>query len=99
MPKEHSFSTQTRSLEENTISGISERYKDLASINLIKSKNSCLANTFFFKPVSKTAQDKDIHTKNFKAKFGFFCSLCAERYQCFHFCFKIPEIPVSPEFI
>ena len=41
-----------RSLEEYTFSGISERYKNHPSINLIKSKNSCLANTFSFTPVS-----------------------------------------------
>ena len=52
MSNNQSFSTQTRSLEENTISGIIERYKDHPSINLIKSKNSCLANTFSFTPVS-----------------------------------------------
>ena len=52
MPNNQSFSTQTRSLEENTISGIIERYKDHPSINLIKSKNSSLANTFSFTPVS-----------------------------------------------
>ena len=51
MRSNQSFSTQTRSLEENTISGIIERYKYHPSINLIKSKNSCLANTFFFTPV------------------------------------------------
>ena len=28
MPNNQSFSTQTRSLEENTISGIIEKYKD-----------------------------------------------------------------------
>ena len=52
MPNNHNFSTQTRSLEENTISGIVERYKDHPSTNLIKSKDSCLANTFSFTPVS-----------------------------------------------
>ena len=55
---------------------IIERYKDHLSINLIKSKKSCLANTFSFTPVSieevkraiesldpkKAAQEKDIHT-------------------------------------
>ena len=51
MPNNQSFSTQTRSLEENTISGIIERYKDHPSINLIKSKNSCLSYTFSFTPV------------------------------------------------
>ena len=64
-----------RSLEGNIISEIIERYKDHPSINLIKSKNSCLANTFFFMPVSieevkrsiksvdpkRAAQEKDIH--------------------------------------
>ena len=39
MPNNQSFSTQTRSLEENTISGTIERYKDHSSINLIKSKS------------------------------------------------------------
>ena len=48
MPNNQSFSTQTRSLEENTISRIIERYKDYRSINPIKSKNSRLANTFSF---------------------------------------------------
>ena len=48
MPKNQSFSTQIRSLEENTILGIIERYKDHPSINLIKSKNSCLVNMFFY---------------------------------------------------
>ena len=76
IPNNQSFSTQTRSLEENTLSGIIKRYKDHPSINLIKSKNSCLANTFSFTPVSieelkraiesldpkKAAQEKDIHT-------------------------------------
>ena len=52
MPKNQNFSIQTRSLEENTISGIIERYKDHPSINLIKSKNSCLANSFSVTPVS-----------------------------------------------
>ena len=52
MPNNQIFSTQTRSLEENTISGIIERYKDHPRINLLKSKNSCLANTFSFTPVS-----------------------------------------------
>ena len=47
-----SFSTQPRSLEENTISRIIERYKDHPSINLIKSKKNCSANTFSFTPVS-----------------------------------------------
>ena len=51
MPNNQIFSTQTRSLEENTISGIIERYKDHPNINLIKSKNSCLANTFSFATV------------------------------------------------
>ena len=74
MSNNQSFSTQARSFEENTISRIIERYKDHPSINLIKSKNSCLANTFSFTPVSieevkraiesldskKAAQEKDI---------------------------------------
>ena len=77
MPNNQSFSTQTSSLEENTISGILERYKGHPSINLIKSKNSCLTDTFSFTPVSigevkrtiesldpkKAAQEKDINTK------------------------------------
>ena len=37
MPNNPSFSTQTRSLKENTISGIIERYKYNSSTNLIKS--------------------------------------------------------------
>ena len=49
MPNNQSFSTQTRSLEENHISEIIVRYKDHPSINLIKSKNSCLTNTFFLR--------------------------------------------------
>ena len=64
MPNKQSFSTQKRSLEEGTISGIVERYEDHPSTNLIKSKNNSFASTFFFKPVSKA-----IH---FKAKFEFF---------------------------
>ena len=52
MPNNKSFSTQTRSIEENAISGIIERYKDHPNINLFKSKNSCLAYTFSFTPVS-----------------------------------------------
>ena len=52
MPNNQSLSTQTHSLEENTISGITERYKDHPSINLIKCKSNCLANTFPFMPVS-----------------------------------------------
>ena len=51
MRSNQSFSTQTRSLEENTISGIIERYKYHPSINLIKSRNSRLANTFCFTPI------------------------------------------------
>ena len=84
MPNNQSFSTQTRSLEENTISGIIERYKDHPSINLIKSKNRCLANSFSFMPVSieevkraiesldpkKAAQD--IHTNILKQNSDFF---------------------------
>ena len=76
MSNNQSFSTQKRSLEEDTISGIIERYKDHPSINLLKSKNSCLANTFSLTPVSveevkrviesldpkKAAQEKYIHT-------------------------------------
>ena len=86
MPNNQSFSTQTRSLEENTISGIIERYKDHPSKNLIKSKNSYLANTFSFTPVSieevkraiksldakKAAQEKDIHTNILKQNSDFF---------------------------
>ena len=103
MSSNQRFSTQTRSLEENTILGITERYKDHPSINLIKSKNSCLANTFSFTPVSteevrrpiksldakKAAQEKDSY-QYFKTKFGVFCISCPEGYQYFHFCFKIP---------
>ena len=48
----HSFSTKTGFLEEDTISGIIERCKDNPRINLIKSKNSWFATTFFFTPVS-----------------------------------------------
>ena len=86
MPNNQSFSTQTRSLEENTISGIIERYKDHPSINFIKCKNSCFASTFPFTPVSieevkraiqsldrkKAAQEKDIHTNIFKQNLDFF---------------------------
>ena len=86
MPNNHGFSTQTRSLEENTILRIIERYKDHRSTNLIKSKNSCLANTFSFTPVSieevkraiqsldrKTVtQEKDIHTNTVKQNSDFF---------------------------
>ena len=75
MPNNQSLFTQTRSLEENTVSGIIERYKDHPSTYLIKSKNNCLANTFSFTSVSneevkrtfesldpkKVAQEKDIH--------------------------------------
>ena len=96
-----SFSTQPRSLEENTISRIIERYKDHPSINLIKSKNSCSANTFSFTPVSTEEVKKQsnlltqrkLHKKRyqcFKTKFGLFCISCPKRYQCFHFYFKIP---------
>ena len=70
----------------NTISGIIERYEDHASINLIKSKNSCLANTFSFAPVSieevkrsiksldpkKATQEKDIRTSILKQNSDFF---------------------------
>ena len=63
-----------------------ERYKDHQSINLIKSKNSCLANTFSFTPASieeveraiesldpkKAAQEKDIHTNILKQNSDFF---------------------------
>ena len=52
MPKNQSFSTQTCYLEGNTISGITERYNDHPSINPIKCKSNCLANTFPFMPVS-----------------------------------------------
>ena len=101
MPNNQSFSTQTRSLEENTISGIIERYKDHPSVNL---KTAASLNTFSFTPVSveelkrsiesrdpkKAAQEKNIDTNILKTKFGFFCISCTERYQCFHFYFKIP---------
>ena len=70
----------------NTIPGIVERYKDHPSINLIKSKYSCLANTFSFTTVSieevkmaiefldtkKAAQEKNIHTNILKQNSGFF---------------------------
>ena len=59
-----SFSNQTRSLEEDTISGIIERCKDHPSINLIKSIFSCLASIFSFTTFSKTSQDKNIRIKN-----------------------------------
>ena len=86
IPNNQSFFTQTRSLEENTILGITERYKDHPSINLIKSKNSCLANTFSFTPDSveevkraieshdpkKVAQEKDMHTNILKQNSDFF---------------------------
>ena len=86
MPNNQSFSTQTCSLEENTISGIIGRYKDHPSINLIKSKNSCLANTFSFTLASieemkrtiesldpkKAAQEKDIRTNILKQNSDFF---------------------------
>ena len=86
MPNNQGFSTQTRSLEENTIFRIIERYKDHRSTNLIKSINSCLANTFSFTPVSteevkraiqsldtKTVtQEKDIHTNTVKQNSDFF---------------------------
>ena len=103
MLNNQSFSTQTRSLKENTISGIIERYKDHTSINLIKSKNSCLANRFSFTPVSIEevkrsieSLDQKSHTRKrysyqySKTKFGLFCSSSAIRYQRFHFYFKIP---------
>ena len=80
MPNNQSFSTQTRFLEEKTISGIIERYKDHPNINRIKSKISCLDDMFSFTPVSieevkkaiesldpnKAAQEKDIHTNILK---------------------------------
>ena len=44
MSNNQSFSTQTCCFEENAISGIIHH----PNINLIKSKYSCLANTFFF---------------------------------------------------
>ena len=58
MRSKQGFSTQTRSLKEDTISEIIDRYKDHRNINLIKSKNSCMASTFFFKPVWKAPQEK-----------------------------------------
>ena len=93
MVNNQSFSTQTHSLEENTISEIIERYKDHWSLNLIKLKNSVLANTFSFTPVSieevkrsiesldpkNAAQEKDIHTNILKQNSIFFCSSCGER--------------------
>ena len=74
MPNKQSFSTQTHSLEEDIIPGVVERHKDHPSVNLIKSKSSGLASTFFFKPASNAAQEKYIHKKNFKTKFGFFAA-------------------------
>ena len=58
MPNKESFSTQTRSLEEDTISGITERYKDHPRINILKSKNGCLASTFLLR------QSHKAHKKN-----------------------------------
>ena len=49
MSNNQNFSTQTRSLEDNAISGIIERYKDHSRINLIKYKNSCLATRFLLR--------------------------------------------------
>ena len=86
MPNNQSFSTQTCSLKKNTASGITERYKDHPSINLIKSKNSCLANAFSFMLISiekvkrviesvnpkKVAQEKDIHANILKQNSDFF---------------------------
>ena len=46
------FSTQTCSLEEDTISRKIERLKDHPSINLIKSKYSYLVSTSSFTPIS-----------------------------------------------
>ena len=74
MPNNQSVSNLTSSSKENTAAGIIERYKDHASIKLIKSKNSCLANIFSFMSVSieevkrlikcldpkKAEQEKDI---------------------------------------
>ena len=98
MPNNKSFSTQTRSLEENTISGIIERYKYHPSINLIKSRNSRLANTFCFTPIcNQISWPKESCTRKrysyqyFKTKIGFFCIPCAERCQCLHFYFKFPN--------
>ena len=82
------FSTQTLSLEENTISGIIERYNDNPCKNLTKSKNNCLANTFSFTPVSieevkrpiesldprKALQEKDIHIIFLKQNSDFFAA-------------------------
>ena len=52
IPNNQSSSTQACSVEENTISGITERFKDLPSINLVKFKNRCLTSTFSFTLVS-----------------------------------------------
>ena len=49
MPNNPSVSSQTSSSKEDTTTGIVERYKEHPSIKL---KNSCLANTFSFMPVS-----------------------------------------------
>ena len=86
MPNNQSFSTQTDSFEEDTISGIIEKYKDHPNINLIKSKNRCLASMFSFTPVSieevktaiesldptKATQDEVIHTNILKQNSVFF---------------------------
>ena len=48
MSNNQRFSTKTRSLETNAVLGIIKRYKDHPSISVIKSKNSCLFNTFSF---------------------------------------------------
>ena len=88
MPNNQSFSTQTCSLAENIISEIIERYKDHPSICLIKSKSSCLADTFYFTPISieeakrsiesldlkKATQEKDIHTDILKQNSDFFAA-------------------------
>ena len=65
MPNNQNFSTQTRSFEENTISGITERYKGHPSINLIKSKNNCLQGGHTisikkFQDFSRTFQGKSL---------------------------------------
>ena len=94
MSNNQSFSSQKHSLEEDTTSGIIERYKDHPSINLLKSKYSCLANTFSFTPVSVEKVERIIESLdpnyNFNMKFGLFGISRGERYYCFHFYFKIP---------
>ena len=102
MPNNQSFSAQMHSFEEDNISGIIERNKDHPNINLIKSKNRSLANTFSFTPLTieegkrsiELLSQRKLYKKKiyqyFKTKFRFFYISCTERYQHFNFCFKIP---------